>query len=70
MADLYTVVGEPDGAGGWTVRLYHEPLVPWIWAGAIVMVLGGLTSLSDRRLRVGAPQRRRRRDDALAGSEA
>ena len=69
LADLYTVVGEPDGKGGWTVRLYHEPLVPWIWAGAIVMVLGGLTSLSDRRLRVGAPQRRRR-DDALAGSEA
>ncbi len=56
-ADLYAVLGEPDGAGGWIVRLYHEPLVSWIWAGAALMVLGGLVSLSDRRYRVGAPNR-------------
>jgi cytochrome c-type biogenesis protein CcmF len=55
LADLYAVIGEPDGGGGWTVRVYHEPLVPWIWFGALVMVAGGLTSLSDRRYRVGAP---------------
>jgi cytochrome c-type biogenesis protein CcmF len=55
LADLYAVIGEPDASGGWTVRIYHEPLVPWIWFGALVMVLGGLTSLSDRRYRVGAP---------------
>jgi cytochrome c-type biogenesis protein CcmF len=55
LADLYAVIGEPDPSGGWTVRVYHEPLVPWIWFGALVMVLGGLTSLSDRRYRVGAP---------------
>jgi cytochrome c-type biogenesis protein CcmF len=55
LADLYAVIGEPNGNGGWTVRVYHEPLVPWIWFGALVMVLGGLTSLSDRRYRVGAP---------------
>ncbi|GIK99335.1 MAG: cytochrome c biogenesis protein CcmF [Alphaproteobacteria bacterium] len=59
IADLYTVVGDPDGKGGWTVRLFHEPLVPWIWAGVLTMVAGGLVSLSDRRLRVGAPARRR-----------
>ncbi|MET4807668.1 heme lyase CcmF/NrfE family subunit [Limibacillus sp. MBR-115] len=57
LADLYSVLGDPDGKGGWTVRLYHEPLVPWIWAGALIMVAGGLVSLSDRRLRVGAPSR-------------
>jgi cytochrome c-type biogenesis protein CcmF len=56
-ADLYAVIGEPDGKGGWTVRVYHEPLVAWIWFGALVMVAGGLTSLSDRRYRVGAPVR-------------
>jgi cytochrome c-type biogenesis protein CcmF len=39
-------------------RLYHHPLVPWIWVGAVIMVLGGILSLSDRRLRVGAPTRR------------
>jgi cytochrome c-type biogenesis protein CcmF len=59
LADLYAVIGEPDktpdGKPGWTVRVYHEPLVPWIWSGALIMVLGGLTSLSDRRYRVGAP---------------
>jgi cytochrome c-type biogenesis protein CcmF len=56
-SDLYAVLGDSDGAGGWTVRVYHEPLVPWIWIGCLVMVAGGLTSLSDRRLRVGAPAR-------------
>ncbi len=57
LADLYAVIGEPDGKGGWIVRVYHEPLVPWIWFGALIMVAGGLTSLSDRRYRVGAPVR-------------
>jgi cytochrome c-type biogenesis protein CcmF len=56
-ANLYVVIGDADGQGGWTVRVYHEPLVPWIWLGCLVMVAGGLTSLSDRRLRIGAPQR-------------
>jgi cytochrome c-type biogenesis protein CcmF len=59
MADLYTVIGDPDGSGGWTVRVFHEPMVPWMWAGTLIMILGGLLSLSDRRLRVGAPRRRR-----------
>ena len=57
LADLYAVIGDPDGTGGWTVRLYHEPLVPWIWIGSLVMMLGGGVSLTDRRLRVGAPRR-------------
>jgi cytochrome c-type biogenesis protein CcmF len=50
------------------VRLYHEPLVPWIWAGALVMMLGGGVSLSDRRLRVGAPRRSGRATVAAAGA--
>ncbi len=66
MADLYAVIGDPDGHGGWTVRIYHEPLVPWIWAGALLMVVGGAVSLSDRRLRVGAPERRRKSAPAVA----
>jgi cytochrome c-type biogenesis protein CcmF len=43
-----------------TVRVYWKPLVTLIWLGAIVMALGGLLSLSDRRLRVGAPKPARR----------
>jgi cytochrome c-type biogenesis protein CcmF len=66
LADLYAVIGDPDGRGGWTVRIFHEPLVPWIWAGVLIMVAGGALSLSDRRLRVGAPIRRRKAAPATA----
>ncbi|MFN4165567.1 MAG: heme lyase CcmF/NrfE family subunit [Ferrovibrio sp.] len=59
VADLYAVVGEGNAATGWAVRLYWKPLVSWIWLGALVMTLGGMLSLSDRRHRVGAPVRRR-----------
>ncbi len=52
--DLYFVLGDRSG-DGWTVRLYYNPLVFWIWGGAVFMALGGFISLSDRRLRVGAP---------------
>ena len=38
------------------VRVYHKPLVLLIWLGTIVMVIGGTLSLTDRRLRVGAPK--------------
>ncbi len=58
-SDLYAVIGEPDNKGGWTVRFYYEPLVPLIWGGFVVMMLGGLVSLSDRRYRIGAPLRAR-----------
>jgi cytochrome c-type biogenesis protein CcmF len=60
LADVYAALGDPDGSGGHVLRLYHNPLVPWIWIGAVLMALGGLVSLSDRRHRVGAPARRGR----------
>ena len=65
-SDLYAVITEPVGNdGAWVVRLYHNPLVPWIWFGAIITAVGGLVSLTDRRFRVGAPARR-----AAAAAEA
>ena len=46
------------GAGGaLTLRILYEPLVNFIWIGSAMLVLGGGLSLSDRRLRVGAPRR-------------
>ena len=66
LADVYVVLGERSQSGAWTVRLYHNPLVPWIWIGAAAMAAGGLVSLTDRRLRVGAPRRAR----APAGAAA
>ena len=70
MADLYVVIGDPDDAGGWTVRLFHEPMVPWIWAGVVLMVIGGGVSLSDRRLRIGAPSRRAKAPAGAAAARA
>ncbi len=64
LADVYAVIGDPDGTGAYVLRLYHNPLVPWIWLGAAAMALGGLISLTDRRHRIGAPARRRRPDEA------
>jgi cytochrome c-type biogenesis protein CcmF len=57
LADLYVALGDSDGSGGWTLRAYWKPLVPWIWIGAVFMALGGLLSLSDRRWRIGVAVR-------------
>ena len=57
-SDLYAVIGDPDGTGGWATRLYHKPLVHWIWIGALIMALGGFISLTDRRHRIGVPEQK------------
>jgi cytochrome c-type biogenesis protein CcmF len=54
-AQLYLSLGDPGPDGSIAVRLYYKPLVLLIWLGAVVMAFGGALSLSDRRLRVGAP---------------
>ncbi|WP_188258830.1 heme lyase CcmF/NrfE family subunit [Azospirillum tabaci] len=70
LSDVYVALGDPTQNGtAWTVRLYHHPLVPWIWIGSLGMMLGGLVSLSDRRFRVGAPERRRAAKGTLQPAE-
>ncbi|MBM3510101.1 MAG: heme lyase CcmF/NrfE family subunit [Alphaproteobacteria bacterium] len=69
-ADIYIAIGEPAESGGWATRLYHKPLVHWIWFGSFVMVAGGLVSLTDRRHRVGAPARQRARAPAPSAQAA
>ena len=64
--DLYVVLGDPQPDGGFAVRLYFNPLVRFIWIGALIMFIGGGISLSDRRLRVGAPASARRSNAAVA----
>jgi cytochrome c-type biogenesis protein CcmF len=59
LADLYVALGDGDGKGGWTLRAYWKPLVPWIWIGAVLMAGGGIVSLSDRRWRIGIATRAR-----------
>ncbi|MGI9395135.1 MAG: heme lyase CcmF/NrfE family subunit [Boseongicola sp.] len=58
LRDLYLVIGDPQVGGGWAVRTYVKPFANWIWAGAIIMALGGGLSLSDRRFRVAAGARK------------
>jgi cytochrome c-type biogenesis protein CcmF len=56
--DLYLVIGDPQDKGGWAVRTYIKPFANWIWAGCIIMALGGVLSLFDRRYRVAAGARK------------
>ena len=58
--DLYVVLGDAQASGGYAVRIFFNPLVRFIWIGALLMFFAGAVSLSDRRLRVGAPGRARR----------
>ncbi len=60
--DVYLVIGDPQANGGFAVRTYIKPFANWIWGGAILMALGGLLSLSDRRLRVAAGAAKASRD--------
>jgi cytochrome c-type biogenesis protein CcmF len=55
-SQIYLSLGDAGDDGSIAVRLYHKPLVLLIWIGTLVMVIGGVFSLSDRRLRVGAPR--------------
>ncbi len=54
--DLYAVLGDPDGTGRFVMRYYYNPGVPWMWLGAAMITLAALISLTDRRLRIGAPK--------------
>ncbi|WP_089898301.1 heme lyase CcmF/NrfE family subunit [Loktanella fryxellensis] len=56
LRDVYVVIGDPQANGGYAMRVYIKPFANWIWGGAILMAIGGIISLTDRRLRfaVGA----------------
>jgi cytochrome c-type biogenesis protein CcmF len=49
--DLYVSLGEPVGGGDWALRLYYKPYVRWIWLGGVLMALGGILAITDRRYR-------------------
>jgi cytochrome c-type biogenesis protein CcmF len=52
MRDVYVALGEPVSETAWSVRLHHKPMVNWIWGGCLLMALGGLLAVMDRRYRV------------------
>jgi cytochrome c-type biogenesis protein CcmF len=61
--DLYVSLGEPVNGGAWIVRVYVKPFVDWIWAGCLLMALGGAIATSDRRYRV-----KQRQEQTLTGT--
>ncbi|PQO23782.1 heme lyase NrfEFG subunit NrfE [Rhodobacteraceae bacterium WD3A24] len=66
LRDVYLVLGDPQEGGGWAVRSFLKPLANWLWGGAIIMALGGLLSLSDRRYRVASGRARKQPGPAAA----
>ena len=65
VSQLYISLAEAKADGSIALRLYYKPLVLLIWLGAVVMAIGGALSLSDRRLRVGAPRPAKARAKAM-----
>ena len=66
-SQLYISLGDTTADGAIAVRIYHKPLVLLIWWGPVLMAFGGVLSLSDRRLRVGAPKPAKAAPRAAAG---
>jgi cytochrome c-type biogenesis protein CcmF len=61
--DLYVSLGEPLEDGAWALRIYYKPYVRWIWLGGVLMALGGILAVTDRRYRIQA-----RKVEAPAGA--
>jgi cytochrome c-type biogenesis protein CcmF len=71
LSDLYVALGDPRASApdARVVRIWRHPLVGLIWGGALLMVFGGLVSLSDRRYRIGAPARKARATPQAVAAE-
>lgn len=50
--DVYVALGEPLAQNAWSLRIYIKPFIRWIWGGGLLMALGGVLALSDRRYRI------------------
>jgi cytochrome c-type biogenesis protein CcmF len=68
LSQLYISIGDKTEDGKLVVRIWYKPWILCIWLGALIMAFGGMVSLSDRRLRIGAPAKRAR--TAPVASEA
>jgi len=50
--DIYVSLGEELEDKSWAVRVYYKPFVDWIWGGCLLMALGGIFAISDKRYRM------------------
>jgi len=55
--DLYVALGEPLADGAWAVRVHYKPYVRWLWLGGLLMALGGILTVFDKRYRKNATQK-------------
>jgi cytochrome c-type biogenesis protein CcmF len=51
LRDVYLSMGEPVGEQAWIIRAHVKPFVNWIWLGTVLMALGGVVAIADRRYR-------------------
>lgn len=70
LGDVYVILGDEVGQGTYATRMYFHPFIRWIWAGSFLMFFAAILSLSDRRLRIGAPQALRGRRPKTAAVPA
>ena len=68
--DLYVSLGEQLENGAWSVRIYIKPFVRWIWGGCILMALGGILALMDRRYRIASKKTAKEVQEAQEAFEA
>jgi cytochrome c-type biogenesis protein CcmF len=54
--DVYVALGDPLEGGAWAIRVHYKPFVRWIWLGAILMVIGGVCAMFDKRYRKKSKQ--------------
>ena len=70
LGDLYVSLGESVGNGAWSVRVYSKPFVHWIWGGCVLMGLGGILAISDKRYRIATRKEKRQQlDDDNSGTD-
>jgi cytochrome c-type biogenesis protein CcmF len=68
--DVYVSLGEPLEGKAWAVRVYFKPFVDWIWAGCLLMALGGVCAVSDRRYRMRVKAAASARTTGLQGASS
>ena len=66
LRDVYIALGEPVGEHAWAVRVHVKPFIRFIWLGAILMALGALLAICDKRYRAAMPRNEQGADDAKA----
>jgi cytochrome c-type biogenesis protein CcmF len=68
LGDQYVSLGQPVGDSAWVVRVYYKPFVTWIWGGCVLMALGGVLAISDRRYRTARQASRHAASTATAAA--